>query len=75
MATVRCMCLCHCGGLKATHIPPDVRNHVEAITACSRCINAHAIAIVSEWPEPPQVNPYFTPWMDLYPPTDGEGPE
>lgn len=69
----RCHCRCHCGGAPVFHIAPDLRDHVAAATACSKCINEHMPALTSEWPLPPApINPQLQPWMDV---TDGEGGE
>lgn len=62
-APVTCMCRCHRDSI--IWFAPDVRDHIAAITACSKCLNLHTVAIVSEWPPPPPANPLLLPpWPD-----------
>lgn len=66
-----CFCDCHVGS--AIHYAPDVRDPIAAVTACSRCLNKHCPALVSEWPIIPPPNPVLLPpWTDQ---ADGEGKE
>jgi len=41
----------HAGRMKY-HEPPAVIDHIEAVSACASCIDAHCPAIVSLWPPP-----------------------
>lgn len=67
---VICRCLCHRDSV--IWYSPDVRDPVAAVTACSKCLGAHTVAIVSQWPPPPPpANPLLLPpWVD--PPESGD---
>jgi hypothetical protein len=64
MDALRCWCKCHRGGLY--WYPPDVRDPVEAVTACNTCLNEHTPALTcKEWPIVPPANPLLLPpWDD-----------
>jgi hypothetical protein len=61
---LRCYCACHRGSL--CWFPPDVRDPVEAVTACTKCLNDHTPALECKaWPIVPPANPILLPpWND-----------
>ena len=71
MNMARCACRCHVGGIVVHHIPPDVRDPIEAAVACKRCINYHTPALLDG---PRIVAPQADGWIDTYD-DRGEGAE
>lgn len=63
----RCLCPCHIASVadRQRDDGVDVRDHIEAVSACESCVGAHAVAIISEWPPATPPQPVArVPWSD-----------
>lgn len=63
----RCLCRCHEGSVTDKRYRADgvdVRDPIEAVVACVRCVNAHCPALLDQPPEPRQ-RPTLVPWSEI----------